>query len=274
MAKLNAANQIIEALQTQVTTLQARVAELERRPKLSGSGTSRPATCDEMEARVEALREFRRKGHGCSVARAAGYSCVEARAVGYSLQEATGYSISEARAAGYSLQDIKAAGYSCSKAKRRRATRSRRRRRWATPYSCSDAKEAGYSLKETKAAGFSCGEAKPAGYTPFECSDAGYSYEKGRVAGYPFEHNAWTLPRYNQSIPPSQPVGMTLKFAGYHMSQFALLEWCINLGFGERREGLFNEGLGARGRTRSHRVIWRRMRIHGRSPRHAKEARW
>ena len=60
VAKLNAANQIIDALQTQVTTLQARVAELERRPKLSGSGTSRPATCDEMEARIEALGEFRR----------------------------------------------------------------------------------------------------------------------------------------------------------------------------------------------------------------------
>ena len=180
VAKLNAANQIIDALQ-------ARVAELERKPKLSGSssGNSRPATCDEMEARVEALREFRRKGHGCSVARAAGYSCVEARAVGYSLQEATGYSISEARAAGYSLQDIKAAGYSCSKAK-----------------------EAGYSLKETKAVGYSCSDAK----------EAGYSLKGGGVAGYPFEHNAWTLPRYNQSIPPSQPVGMTLKFAGYHMS--------------------------------------------------------
>ena len=131
MAKLNAANQIIEALQTQVTMLQARVAELERRPKLSGSGTSRPATCDETEARVEALREFRRKGHGCSVARAAGYSCVEARAVGYSLQEATGYSISEARAAGYSLQDIKAAGYS--------------------PFECH---RAGYSYEEGRAAGY------------------------------------------------------------------------------------------------------------------------
>ncbi|EOD22553.1 hypothetical protein EMIHUDRAFT_449042 [Emiliania huxleyi CCMP1516] len=162
VAKLNAANQIIEALQTQVTMLQARVAELERRPKLSGSDTSRPATCDETEARVEALREFRRKGHGCSVARAAGYSCVEARAVGYSLQEATGYSISEARAAGYSLQDIKAAGYSCSKAK-----------------------EAGYSLKETKAVGYSCSDAK----------EAGYSLKGGGVAGYPFMGAALDMQR-------------------------------------------------------------------------------
>ena len=69
VAKLKAANEIIGALQTQVTTLQARVAELERRPKLSGSGTSRPATCDEMEARVEALSEFRRKGRSCSCPR-------------------------------------------------------------------------------------------------------------------------------------------------------------------------------------------------------------
>ena len=94
---------IIDALQKQVVTLQARVAELERRPKLSGSGTSRPATCDEMEARVEALREFRRKGHGCSVARAAGYSCVEAKEVGYSLQEA--------KAAGWAFEELRMAGY-------------------------------------------------------------------------------------------------------------------------------------------------------------------
>ena len=103
-AKLDAANRLVSALQ--VTTLQARVAELERRPKLSGSGSSRPATCDEMEARIEALGEFRRKGHGSSLARAAGYSCVEAKAVGYSLQEArkAGYSLQEAMAVGYSLQ--------------------------------------------------------------------------------------------------------------------------------------------------------------------------
>ena len=105
-AKLDAANRLVSALQAQVTTLQARVAELERRPKLSGSGSSRPATCDEMEARIEALGEFRRKGHGSSLARAAGYSCVEAKAVGYSLQEArkAGYSLQEAMAVGYSLQ--------------------------------------------------------------------------------------------------------------------------------------------------------------------------
>ena len=104
---------IIDALQKQVVTLQARVAELERRPKLSGSGTSRPATCDEMEARLEALREFRCKGHGCSLARAAGYSCVEGKAVGYSLQDAkaAGYSLQEIMAAGYLPQEAKAVGY-------------------------------------------------------------------------------------------------------------------------------------------------------------------
>ncbi|EOD17528.1 hypothetical protein EMIHUDRAFT_255916 [Emiliania huxleyi CCMP1516] len=103
VAKLDAANRLVSALQAQVTTLQARVAELERRPKLSGSGSSRPATCDEMEARIEALGEFRRKGHGSSLARAAGYSCVEAKAVGYSLQEA--------KAAGWAFEELRMAGY-------------------------------------------------------------------------------------------------------------------------------------------------------------------
>ena len=73
VAKLKAANEIIGALQTQVISLQARVAELECRPKL---------------------------------AKAAGYSLQEAKAAGYSLQKAKveGYSLQEAMAVGYSLQ--------------------------------------------------------------------------------------------------------------------------------------------------------------------------
>ena len=91
VAKLKAANEIIGALQTQVTTLQARVAELECRPKLAKAA-----------------------GYSLQEAKAAGYSLQKAKVEGYSLQDAmaVGYSLQEARKAGYSLQEAMAVGYS------------------------------------------------------------------------------------------------------------------------------------------------------------------
>eukprot|EP00966_Prymnesium_polylepis_P089567 2073799-Prymnesium_polylepis.1 len=49
-AKQNATGQLVQALLTQIQTLQARVDELEREPRSSG-GSSRPATLAEIMER-------------------------------------------------------------------------------------------------------------------------------------------------------------------------------------------------------------------------------
>ena len=100
-----AAGQLIQALQAQVSTLQLRLAEVERAPA-SGGGT-RPATLAEIIERRNALREIREAGLSAGEARAAGYTCADVKAVGYSLLEA--------KAAGWLSDELRMVGYVDSK---------------------------------------------------------------------------------------------------------------------------------------------------------------
>ena len=113
-AKQNATEKLVQVLFTQMQELRAdnqalrsRVEELERRPRNAGGGGTRPATFDELEERVMALKEIRARGKSCGMARAAGYTCAEAREAGYPLLEA--------KAAGWASDKLRMAGYISSK---------------------------------------------------------------------------------------------------------------------------------------------------------------
>eukprot|EP00966_Prymnesium_polylepis_P003750 85377-Prymnesium_polylepis.1 len=105
-AKQNATAQLVQALLTQVQTLQARVAELEQTRGSTGA-SKRPATLEEIVERRSQLQRIKEADLSAGEARAAGYTCADAKAVGYTLLEA--------KAAGWSSDELRMVGYVDSK---------------------------------------------------------------------------------------------------------------------------------------------------------------
>ena len=181
--KLAAAAQTVQVLQSQVTTLQARVQELEELhravPAFRAQVVQLETSGQRMLEEIEALRQSSLVPPSLTPvqARANRLAELEAQEEFAKAGKREGKQW-RANQLGYSCATVKLWGWTCQDAK-------------AAGYTCLQMREGGFALSEARAAGFTCSDARTAGWRPVDCREAGYSFEEGRSAGFREDHHYW-----------------------------------------------------------------------------------